>query len=220
MQTVFGSDVKSQKSKRAAVILYTFVDDPYNYTRRTTLGSDIQKSENENTSLLFLVGIHAQTGDITDFGGGVKDGESDLMGAYREFHEETRGIFKDEVSIELLETCVTLNKPKSTKTIGSLKTKIFYEGMSAIFVPINNRNILLAPHCFANTESDDKEISKIFWVNENQFEKLLNGKPLETSNKKMWTVLRNFYKEGYTSEFLETLYVRSVWDGNFKNMAE
>jgi hypothetical protein len=213
MLTVFGSDIKSQKSKRAAIIPYIFIYDPHNYVK-------------SSTSLLFLVGVHAQTGEITDFGGGVKDSESDLMGAYREFHEETRGIFKDKISIELLETCVTLNKPKSTKEIGSLKTKVFYEGMSAIFVPIDANYILTAPNLFLNMESEDKEISKIMWINEKDFSALLSGKII--GGNKMWKILQNFYKEGYTSEFLETLYVRSIWDGNFsqrepnifRNMAE
>jgi hypothetical protein len=211
MLTVFGSDIKSQKSKRAAVIPYCFVNDPHNYTRTGC--------ENISTSLLFLTGVHAQTGEITDFGGGVKDGESDLMGAYREFHEETRGIFQEEVSMELLETCVTLNKPKSTKEIGSLKTKVFYEGMSSIFVPINNKHILTASQQFLKADSEDREISKVLWINEKDFEKLLNGKV--TGCGRMWSVLRNFYKEGFSPEFLETLYVRSIWEGDFfKELSE
>src|SRR5579885_778662 len=46
-------------------------------------------------NVYFAFGEHTETGDLTDFGGGVKmrSGEDALSGALREFQQESLGVF-------------------------------------------------------------------------------------------------------------------------------
>lgn len=71
---VNGSDLKDTykiKNKRAGVIVYTF------YEGR----------------LYFLLAVDRRTREYTDFGGGCKNNEDLLQGAWREFQEESCGVF-------------------------------------------------------------------------------------------------------------------------------
>lgn len=48
-----------------------------------------------NGNLYFCLGIDTQSGNITDFGGGVKKGETIVEGGLRELYEESLGVFGD-----------------------------------------------------------------------------------------------------------------------------
>ena len=192
MLTVFGSELSKQRSKRSSIIPYTF------------LGSG------KKAKLMFLMGVHSSSGELSDFGGGIKKDETDIDGAYREFNEETRNIFENDILIKDLNTCVCLVRPKITKTIGPLKTKVTRDGMSSIFVPINKNQIELVEK-FETSISSDTEISKIMWINEDEFREMVSGKCLKNSRKRLWRCLQNFYMEVNLIELREFLYVRFVW---------
>lgn len=66
-------DVVKDVAVRAGVIVYT--------------------KENETT--YFCLGVDTESGNLTDFGGGVKKGETVVDGALRELKEESLGVFGD-----------------------------------------------------------------------------------------------------------------------------
>lgn len=55
-----------------------------------------------NGQLYFCLGVDRGSGDLTDFGGGVKATENAIQGAIREFQEETLGVFGDLDTTRLL----------------------------------------------------------------------------------------------------------------------
>lgn len=133
-------------------------------------------------SLWFLLGIDANSGDITDFGGGVKLYENDFEAAWREFNEETKNIFSNDYTKENLSSCVCLNKAYSNDSV-----------MSCIFLPIKkdwyekaclkfDERIVKNRYC--------KEISQVIWIRDDEFYKLIN----RMSKKKLWYRLVMFYK--------------------------
>lgn len=180
-------------SDRAAVIPYTVFRDP-----------------DGKCSIFFLFGIDLASGDITDFGGGVKKSrETALQGALREFLEEIRYIFESSV--------------KNLNTL-RLSTSLFSERMSVIFLPVECEWFVDAEYKFStakiNTKTD--EISRVAWFSSSEVQKLVRGKyarecgvgssrseePGIPAKYKMWSRLRDFYKPWLTDpEFLENLVV-------------
>src|SRR5438132_13197355 len=75
------------KPVRAGVILYTIVED----------------------QVLFGLGVDSKTGELTDFGGGIKYklDKDPIGGALREFHEETLNIFS-KINRSMIGDCLTL----------------------------------------------------------------------------------------------------------------
>lgn len=49
----------------------------------------------ERNKTYFCLGVDTQSGNLTDFGGGVKKGETIVEGGLRELHEESLGVFGD-----------------------------------------------------------------------------------------------------------------------------
>lgn len=185
----FAKNLHNLRSKRASVVPYTFV-----------LDSNSGKYE-----LWILLGVHAKTGEITDLGGGVKQYESDIVAAYREFTEESNNLFTQEVSrVSDLESCISVSRLREDKVIGALKTKVCIEGITTIFLPLDPTHIHTSVSLFNNTKKDDDEISKLLWV---------RGKDvLQPTSKtyKMWGFIRKFYHEVLSHELLEMLYVSWV----------
>jgi len=48
---------------------------------------------------IYVLGIDSKTGEYSDFGGGVKKNEDYISSAFREFDEESCGIFIDSISV-------------------------------------------------------------------------------------------------------------------------
>jgi len=72
---------------------------------------------NKNKTIIFLLAIDRKSGDYTDFGGGVKQVETALLGAKREFVQETDGIY-GAPSLQHLASCPCLyDKSKSISII-------------------------------------------------------------------------------------------------------
>jgi len=188
MVLIFGSQLANRRSSRSAIVPYT-----------------IFPLENGGWQLYFLLGIHADSGDVTDFGGGVKKYEYDLVGGLREFFEESKGIFKNVITINELSTCVAAYQDNCEK-------KNFGDGgMSVIFTPVDNKWLKYAPYNFAETKKEGQsynEISRLVWFNEDQFLSLIDN-----SNGKyvMWSRLRKFYNSIYNKELYDLLFIRYWW---------
>jgi hypothetical protein len=156
------------KTQRASVVPYTII----------------------NNELYFLFGIHSETGDITDFGGGVKKNENSLSSSSREWKEETKGIFGDAYNINNL----------------VLDGAIYDKTMAVLFVPVNNRWYYTADKIFQNVDiplrKDNQEISKMLWVSYSNFKILLSY-----SNKRLWERIKKFYRRELTKDVIDMLYV-------------
>jgi len=81
-----GFSLNVLNNKRAGVIVYTV----------------------HNNELYFLLGIDRRTREFTDFGGGCKQTETLVESAWREFIEETCGIFNNHLTIKDLECSVAV----------------------------------------------------------------------------------------------------------------
>ncbi len=68
---------------RAGAIIYTKIETKTRYPTRT-------QTRNQT---FFCLGIDTQSGNLTDFGGGVKKGETIVEGGLRELEEESEGVF-------------------------------------------------------------------------------------------------------------------------------
>ena len=162
VQLTLASRLSHIKTDRAAVIPYIVMND----------------------SIYFLLGIDDSSGDITDFGGGVKQYEYALSAAIREFKEESDEIFGTLYNdINRFSTNIALLDRR----------------MSVIFVPIDIKWYNTARQIFKekNMNSINNEVSDIIWVNEDQFRQMAFSR-----DSKLWIKLQRFYQEGFKTDKL------------------
>lgn len=184
----FAQNLYSLRSKRAAVVPFTFLAD-----------------KSGKYELWVLLAVHKTSGEITDLGGGVKRGESDIEAAYRELSEESNGVFSDMVKAHTdLHACVSVSRLKEEKNIGPLKTKVCVEGITSIFLPLDPFHFHTITSSFELTKTNGDEIENLLWV---------KGKDIlqpTNSTYKMWGFIRKFYYEALNKELLDMLYVSWV----------
>jgi hypothetical protein len=176
-----GSYLAKVKTHRAAVIPYIVIID-----------------KEGNKVLHFLLARDHDSGDITDFGGGVKQNEVSLTASLREFREESDEIFGtlyDKVN-SLAVTIAILDKT-----------------MSVLFIPLPIEWYSLALNKFNNRirsshnlrKKSHNEVSEIIWFNEEEFRILISPE-----NPAMWSRIRKFYNRNYgthLSKALKLVYV-------------
>jgi len=75
-----------------------------NMTRDTPVRSGAIIYTRNNDKTYFCLGIDTQSGNITDFGGGVKKGETIVLGGLRELEEESQGVFGNIDPSEIRDT--------------------------------------------------------------------------------------------------------------------
>jgi len=139
--------------------------------------------------LYFLLGVDFRSGELTDFGGGVKYDETALEGAFREFEEETHNIFsRDEYDIELIKNeTVISDKKYMTIVFLPIKTKWYFTAISKYFSIMK--------------QSSYNEIFTMKWIKEDDFKKKLYD-----DDKTIWCKVRNFLGDFCKQdEFYETL---------------
>lgn len=179
------SKLAEMKTVRCGVIPYTIVPE-------FLLGYD--KTFEESYSIRYLLARDTPTKELGDLGGGVRKLEFSLMAGFREFHEESRGIFSD-----------------TYKTVNDISTCLaFVDGnkMAVIFVPVEPKWLSEAQRLFSERETTKKrsnEICELVWVDENKFKSLIHG-----FNRKggdiMWKKIRTFFSNLYKNkEFSDTL---------------
>jgi len=158
-------DLEKLKSIRSSIIPFTIV----------------------NNSIWFLVGVDKNTGEITDLGGGVKKNENNLIAGYREFNEETKGIFGCISDINLNKTVALIDY--KYKKVNEEKT---YQ-MSTLFIPIDNSYTINTKNfsTIIASEKHKNEIEELLWIKDSEFEQLLQNKHLKYV---LWQRIRSFYK--------------------------
>ena len=131
--------------------------------------------------LHFLLGIDRKTGDLTDFGGGVKANEDFFSAGAREFSEETCEIFDPLTEQDLRNAVPIYNN----------------YGNSVIFlVKINRDWLQTAQQTFAAaqaqriTEAKYTELSGLFWVHQDEFKSIAFNK----DDTRMWVRLQNIFR--------------------------
>jgi hypothetical protein len=184
----FGNELLKQRSKRSAVIPYVFrLDKTTGYYEPWV-----------------LLAKHKKSGEITDFGGGVKITETDLTASFRELHEETRMIFWNEIDIDMLKSCVSVTRPRHEKIIKPTNTRVLTEAMSVIFLPLDEKWFDIAVPNFMSSACTDDEISEIMWV------RGCDILQRTSKNYKMWGFVRKFYHEALSDDLCKMLYVKWV----------
>lgn len=173
----------------------------------------IPYSYDSNTgNLVYLLAKHKKTGELGDFGGGIKKNEFALLGGLREFKEESRGIFG--------------NKYENTNNVVD-KVVLLDNNMAIIFIYIDQKWIQEANSLFINTslttskESDHRgtpkeksytsrnkysdEISELVWVNEFEFQRLVMGEKIR--GNMMWKKIKIFLCKIYDNKVRNILYL-------------
>lgn len=146
----------------------------------------------KNDQLYVLLGTHAASGDLTDFGGGVTKNETTLEGALREFGEESQSIFGSEAySINSYETCVAVQNTY----------------MAVIFYPLHPK-YFDAPLPFVKNKEGD-ELSSIKWYTFEEFVTIA----FDESDNRMWKKIQRFLCETISKpdEFKEVLIRLNVY---------
>lgn len=161
----------SIKNKRSGVIIYTFFEG----------------------RLYFLLAVDRRTREYTDFGGGCKNSENLLQGAWREFQEESCGIFKmfDE---KCLETSIAVTNFDRNSAI------FFVEAPAAL--------LDIAPPLFKYAVNKvDPQILKnkknmeniaVEWIIDEDFQNLAFG-----TSPLMWNRLQKFFKKNFKYDDLK-----------------
>ena len=134
----------------------------------------------------FLVSKHRPSGQLGDFGGGVKKDEYALHAGNREFIEESKGIFQE---------CVDIN------TLSSSICFIIENDMAIIFVNVGPEWYDLAPQRFLNAKLEGKtnnEVSEVVWVSESELTELVFPRSSgvhESDSNVMWKRVKIFLQK-------------------------
>ena len=171
-----GAYLARVKTVRAAVIPYI--------VKKDKTGKDI---------IHFLLARDQDSGDITDFGGGVKQNETSLTASMREFREESDEIFG-----------TLYDRINSSAT----NVALFDRSMSVLFVPLSNDWYELAQQKFnqrrmilsCDKKKSHNEVSELLWFDEKEFRQLISP-----DNTKMWSRVRRFYYRNYGNNLQDAL---------------
>lgn len=138
-----------------------------------------------NGKLYLLFGVDRATQELTDFGGGVKNGETSLTGAIREFREESRGVLATRYYM-----------PNMYETSYSLVDR----QMSIVFLPMHPTFYDGIPRMFRALGADKRrcdELSDVRWLSMTEFVKIV----FDANNKKMWKRVKRFLSNTITDDF-------------------
>lgn len=170
------SQLNNIRTQRAGVIPY-FVD--------------------QNGDISFLLARHAASKELGDFGGGVRKCETTLIAAFREFEEESLGLFSEFYpTFSSLEKCVAFTDRQN---------------MSIIFAPVCGQ-VENVPQRFSTiletlkTQQPRKrsisEISEILWVSESEFIDLVQSKT-PRHGEQIWKKVQGFLRRIKISKIFE-----------------
>lgn len=121
-------------------------------------GAIIYTRDGNNT--YFCLGIDTQSGNLTDFGGGVKKGETIVEGGLRELEEESQGIFGNIDPTDIEDT-VTFNS----------------YNMAIIFIPLGvNKDTITGLFNRRVYGKDTPEVCDIVWLDTDEFLESIHGR--------------------------------------------
>lgn len=162
----YGKYLSSAKTPRAGVILYTLVDE----------------------KLYFLLAKHSKTGELGDFGGGVKKNEFSLNGGVREFFEESGGVFRSRYksSNDFLDKVALIDNEN--------KMAVIFAPIESFWIEGNKAQVSFEESMKNSKKKSSQEISEIVWVNEHDFLSLIKT-PNRVRTCKLWSVVRKFFSK-------------------------
>jgi len=155
----------------------------------------------KNGILYFLLAKDRISGDLTDFGGGVKNYESALVGGLREFMEESNSIFGKEFY-------TSYNEFEATISLVDYDRK-----MAIIFIPVKNSWLMNAGAEFERkmkTSRDKKgsqEVREVIWLSSFNFRSMIVGE-----HSSIWVRVKRFLLSNFTVQVeaaLKVVYSRS-----------
>lgn len=152
IQTVKNLNLNLVKPQRAGVLMYTIIDG----------------------ELFFGFGIDAKFNEYTDFGGGIqyKKDINVIIGALREFHEETLAILPTISFNNVLDNVVLYNNQM-------LILFLYIDDLADISQKFNK--------ALLNSKFKKKEVSSIKWISETSLKQMLN-----TLDSKIYERVRQF----------------------------
>jgi len=189
-----------QDIRRCGVIPYTVIGK----------GKDIDYSGSQSDlpeveELMFLLAQDMLTKEYGDFGGTVKKMENPLHAACREFREESRGIFPDELYNDY--------------NVISSSLCCVHNGMAIVFVPVEADQYELAEEKFKRvllrTEKCYREIDGVKWVSSEELRSMISescSSPTQRTprgNPRLWPKIGNFlasYNMRQINEIIKTVY--------------
>lgn len=137
----------------------------------------------------FYMGVHAASGDITDFGGGVRQNESVIVGGLRELEEESYGVFGPNIKPENIGDFYIATS--NMVAIMFIRVDVDYSQISADF---------------ANKYKQDSnpELSGIVRLNRQEFVNAIFG---TNTTYNMFSVVQDFMKTLFINNpsFIESL---------------
>ena len=146
-------------------------------------------------TLHFLLARHKNTKELGDLGGGVKRREFSLGAGFREFCEESRGIF--------METYGSPNDLEDKLAI------IDGKSMAVIFAPLSIEWLGVANKKFIEkrpTRKCEDEISELVWVDEKRFQDLVYSWGEDSEDTlRLWKKVQTFFQKTYRSKVIPDL---------------
>lgn len=123
-----------------------------------------------NGQCYFCLGIDTQSGNLTDFGGGVKKGETIIEGGLRELEEESQGVFGKIDPVDIVDT-LTFNT----------------YNMSITFIPLNVKPDEITTIFNEKISSQEKtEVCNIIWLTKDELLECIHGR----GKKKLYVRVR------------------------------
>ena len=111
-----------------------------------------------NNKTYFCLGVDSAFGDLTDFGGGVKQNETIIEGGLRELEEESHNVF-GKIYPEEVSDCMAF----------------YTNNMMIVFIK-RNVKINETKKNFKNIVTDNSEVSDIYWIEKEDFISSISGK--------------------------------------------
>nr|QBK89882.1 MAG: NUDIX hydrolase [Pithovirus LCPAC101] len=151
---------KKNRIERSGVIIYTICDNKF----------------------YFGLGVDHESGDITDFGGGIKKKDFSLIdGTLREFTEESLGVF-GKFSHDEIEKCIC----------------VYNQHTMIVFIPLKlDKNKINKTFNQRLKYVKEPEVDSIFWITKETFINLVYGKKVydeyEKCERSMYTRIRSVF---------------------------